>query len=235
MSSANGFISVDTLSRRDAVRRIAMALTAAGLGRGIDAASAAQVHVEIEGERTLRGEYTVKYFNEHEFRTLERLSELIVPADEGGPSGRDAGAPEFIDLLSSQNSELAGIFSGGILWLDNASAERHGNRFAEASEQDQTALLDTLVEAERHETADATNWDTSEYRRFAVFGVKSPSDARRGVKFFAWARKMVVDAYYTSPEGIKDLGFLGNASHTEYEVPQEAIDYAFDRSPFRDA
>ena len=235
MSSANGFISVDTLSRRDAVRRIAMVLTAAGLGHRIDPASAAQVHEEIEGERTLRGEYTVKYFNEQEFRTLERLSELIVPADEGGPSGRDAGAPEFIDLLSSQNSELAGIFSGGILWLDNASRERHGQRFAEASEQDQTALLDALVEAERHDTAEDTNWDTSEYRRFEVFGVKSPSDARRGVKFFAWARKLVVDAYYTSPEGIKDIGFLGNASHTEYEVPQEAIDYAFDRSPFRDA
>lgn len=235
MSSANGFISVDTLSRRDAVRRIAMALTAAGLGHGIDPASAAQVHEEIEGERTLRGEYTVKYFNEHEFRTLERLSELIVPADEGGPSGRDAGAPEFIDLLSSQNSELSGIFSGGILWLDNASEERHGSRFAEASEQDQTALLDTLVEAERHETADDTNWDTREYRRFEVFGVKSASDARRGVNFFVWARRMVVDAYYTSPQGIKDLGFLGNASHTEYDVPQEAIDYAFDRSPFRDA
>ena len=235
MSSANGFLSVDTLSRRDAVRRIAMALTAAGLGHGIDPASAAQVHEEIEGERTLRGEYTVKYFNEHEFRTLERLSELIVPADEGGPSGRDAGAPEFIDLLSSQNSELSGIFSGGILWLDNASEERHGSRFAEASEQDQTALLDALVEAERHETADDTNWDTREYRRFEVFGVKSASDARRGVNFFVWARRMVVDAYYTSPQGIKDLGFVGNASHTEYDVPQEAIDHAFDRSPFRDA
>ena len=235
MSSAHGFISVDTLSRRDVVRRIAMALTAAGLGSGIDPARAAQVHDEIEGERTLRGEYTVKYFNEHEFRTLERLSELIVPADEGGPSGRDAGAPEFIDLLCSQNSELAAIFSGGILWLDNASGERHGKRFAEATEQGQTALLDSLVEAERHDTADDTNWDTSEYRRFEVFGLQSPSDARRGVHFFAWARKMVVDAYYTSPEGIKDIGFLGNSSHTEYEVPQEAIDYAFDRSPFGDA
>ena len=235
MSSANEFISVDTLSRRDAVRRIAVALTAAGLGSGIDPASAAQVHDEIEGERTLRGEYTVKYLNEHEFRTLERLSELIVPADEGGPSGRDAGAPEFIDLLCSQNSELATVFSGGMLWLDNASEERHGKRFAEASEHDQTALLDMLVEAERHDTAGDTNWDTREYRRFEVFGVQSPSDARRGVNFFAWARMMVVDAYYTSPEGIKDLGFLGNASHTEYEVPQEAIDYAFDRSPFRDA
>ena len=235
MSSTNGFVSVDTLSRRDAVRRIALALTSAGLGCGIDPASAAQVHEEIEGERTFRGEYKVKHFNEREFRTLERLSELIVPADEGGPSGRDTGAPEFIDLLSSQNPELAGIFSGGILWLDNASEERHGQRFVEASEQDQTALLDALVDAERHDTADDTKWDTTEYRRFEVFGVKSPSDARRGLNFFAWARRMIVDAYYTSPEGIKDIGFLGNASHSEYEVPQEAIDYAFGRSPFRDA
>lgn len=235
MSSTRGFVSLDALSRRDALRRIALALTAAGLGQGMDAADAAEVHQQVGEERTLQGQYKIKYFNEHEFRTLERLSELIVPADEGGPSGREGGAPEFIDLLSSQNEDLAHVFSGGILWLDNASVERHGARFVECSEQAQTGLLDSLVDAERNETGAETSWDTRKYRRFSVFGVKSPSDMRQGLEFFGWSRRLIVDAYYTSPAGIKDLGFLGNSAHTEYTVPREAIDYAFKRSSLCDA
>jgi hypothetical protein len=42
---------------------------------------------------------------------------------------------------------------------------------------------------------------------------------------------MVVDAYYTSPEGIKAIGYLGNTAVAKFEVPQEAIDYAVKRSP----
>lgn len=234
MSSAQRPASKDALSRRAAVRRIALAVTAAGAAADVDRAAGAQVHGAVADERTLRGEYEVKYFNEHEFRTMERLSELIVPADEGGPSGRDGGAPEFIDLLSSQNPELAGIFSGGILWVDDAAEERFGKRFAEASESDQTALLDELVAAER-DGDDGSRWESREYRRFEIFGVRAPTDARRGLPFFVWARKLIVDAYYTSPAGIKDLGFQGNAAHTTYEVPAEAIDYAFGRSPLREA
>lgn len=235
MSSAQGFVSVEKLSRRAAVRRIALALTAAGMARGIAPADGAEVHGQIADERTLEGEYKVKYFNEHEFRTLERLSELIVPADEGGPSGRDGGAPEFIDLLTSQNPEFAKIFTGGILWLDNAALKRFGKRYAEASEGEQTDLLDVLVAAERTDTGDDTQWPSDEYPRFQVFGIKTPSGMRRGLEFFLWARQLIVDAYYTSPAGIKDLGFMGNAAHTEYRVPREAIDHAFARSPFADA
>jgi hypothetical protein len=235
MSSNQRLVSIETLSRRDALRRIALAVTAAGLGRGIAPADAAEVHEQVNEERTFRGDYEVKYFNEREFRTLERLSELIVPADEGGPSGREGGAPEFIDLLSSQNAELAGIFTGGMLWLDNASNHRYGKRFAEAAEEQQTALLDSLVAAEGEATGGDTRWETREYGRFSVFGVRTASDMRRGLVFFDWARRLIVDAYYTSPAGIKDLGFEGNASHTEYKVPQESIDFAVGRSPFRDA
>jgi hypothetical protein len=53
-----------------------------------------------------------------------------------------------------------------------------------------------------------------------------------GIDFFTWVRKMVADGYYTSPIGIKDLGYLGNTALTHFSVPQEAIDYAIRRSPF---
>lgn len=235
MSSGQGFVAIETVSRRAMLRRIALAVTAAGLGRGIAPADAAEVHQEIDGERTLQGEYTVKYFNAHEFGTLERLAELIVPADEGGPSGREGGAPEFIDLLASENAELAGIFTGGILWLDHATRARHGKSFADASETERASLLDALVAAERDEAGGGTRWETRDYARFSVFGVKTPADARRGVRFFDWARRLIVDAYYTSPAGMKDLGFMGNSSHSEYRVPEEAIAYVRNRTPFPDA
>jgi predicted Fe-Mo cluster-binding NifX family protein len=52
-----------------------------------------------------------------------------------------------------------------------------------------------------------------------------------GIEFFEWARRMVVDAYYTSPIGIKAIGYMGNTAVAKFEVPQEAIDYAVKRSP----
>ena len=57
------------------------------------------------------------------------------------------------------------------------------------------------------------------------------SELAAGIRFFAWARRMVVDAYYTSAIGIKDLGYMGNTAVAQFSVPQEAIDYALKRSP----
>jgi hypothetical protein len=42
---------------------------------------------------------------------------------------------------------------------------------------------------------------------------------------------MVVDAYYTSPVGVKDLGYMGNAAMSEFRVPAEAVECALKRSP----
>ena len=41
---------------------------------------------------------------------------------------------------------------------------------------------------------------------------------------------MIMDAYYTSAAGIKELGYLGNKGMRQFRVPQEAIDYAVKRS-----
>ena len=41
------------------------------------------------------------------------------PRDEHSGGASDAGAPEFIDFLSSRNADLAAIFNGGFAWLDD--------------------------------------------------------------------------------------------------------------------
>jgi hypothetical protein len=56
-------------------------------------------------------------------------------------------------------------------------------------------------------------------------------DLAPGVRFFDWIRRMSVDAYYTSPIGIKDIGYIGNTALTAYTVPEEAIAYVMRRKP----
>lgn len=222
-------VGIEDLSRRDAIRRIALALTAAGTA-SLDFTSAQHIHKEVNKSRSAGGDYKPKFFTEQEFKTVSRLAELIVPADEKSGSAVDAGAPEFIDLLCSQNEALGRIYTGGLGWLDARMRRRHDAAFVEASAEQQTELLDMLAAAERENRRPNPEWELH-YGRFIDYGVDKRSDLGAGVRFFDWARKMSVDAYYTSEIGIQDLGYTGNQALSEYTVPQEAIDYALERSP----
>jgi hypothetical protein len=102
------------LSRRAMLRGVALAATAIASGQ-LSLEAAQHVHQQVKEEKKNAGTYKLKLFNEREYKTLGRLAELIVPADEVSGSAREAGAPEFIDLLCSQNRELADIYTGGLL------------------------------------------------------------------------------------------------------------------------
>jgi hypothetical protein len=41
---------------------------------------------------------------------------------------------------------------------------------------------------------------------------------------------MVVDAYYTSAIGVKDVGYMGNKGMSEFTVPVSALNWAVKRS-----
>lgn len=229
-------MSKDTSTRRDALRQIALGLTAAGTAMELSAQAAQHVHSAAAAE-TKGGAYKPKVFSTHEWATVTRLSELVVPADQRSGSAVDAGAPAFIDLLCSQNAELAAIFTGGISWFDAEMRRRAGKEFIAASAAEQTGLLDAIVAAGRtvreQSAEEALFARAPQYKNFSAYTVKPGTDLAPGVRFFDWARKLIVDAYYTSPIGIKDVNYIGNVAVSKYEVPQEAIDYAMNRSPFR--
>jgi gluconate 2-dehydrogenase gamma chain len=191
------------VSRRELLQSVALSVTLGG-----PRAAAQHVHTVAAEERASTGVYKAKALNPHEYRALEKLADLIIPADEKSPGAVASGACEFIDLLASQNSRLLEIYTGGIAWLDQIMRRRYSADFVNAMPSQQTALLDLIA-----------------YRRN-----ESP-DLGPGIEFFDWARRMVVDAYYTSPAGIKALGYMGNTSVAKFEVPKEALDYAIRRSP----
>ena len=206
-----------SLSRRELLRRTALVVAAAGVNAaGLDPAAAQLVHREAARRKSGPGGYTRQFFTDREYQIVARLSELIVPADERSGSAVDAGAPEFIDLLCAENTELARIYSGGLGWIDAWMRQRHGTSFLRSSAIQQTGLLDQLVAAD-------TATDEP--------GIAKPGEIDAGVKFFQWIRKMAVDAYYTSEIGVADLGYQGNTALETYTVPAEAIEYVRKRSP----
>ena len=155
------------LSRRTLIRNVALGLTATGV---LDQLGAQHVHTIAMQDRAATGGYQAKYFSAHEYLTISRLAELIVPADERSGSAVEAGAPEFIDLLCSQSEELSGIFSGGLAWLDAEMRQRFGAAFAAAGTADQTRMLDLLVEAERTERSRLERFTVGpQYQGFASY------------------------------------------------------------------
>jgi gluconate 2-dehydrogenase gamma chain len=199
-------------SRREALVNIGKAIILSTAGAGVLPPVLAQhVHEAVAETKSLdtKGNYQPKYLTGHEYKTLRNLADMIVPADSNSKGALDAGAPEFIDFLCSRNADLAEIFSGGLAWMDEEMRRRNQPPFVDASVQERTGLLDVLA-----------------YRKN-----ETPANAP-GIRFFNWARNMVIDAYYTSPVGMKDLGFMGNGAVAHFSVPQEAVDYAIRRSPF---
>ena len=85
----------------------------------------------------------------------------------------------------------------------------------------------------RRRQFESTRYGASEqYQGLSSYRVHPVSDLAPGVRFFGWLRKMTVDAFYTSPIGIQDVGYQGNQAVSQYEVPESIIQEALRRSPF---
>ena len=197
------------ISRRALLRSIGASLALGAGGAGVVSAQDAQhVHHAVAADRA-KGDYQAKAFTTHEYATLRRLAELIVPPDEHSKGALDAGAPEFIDLLCFNNDELSAIFTGGMSWLDEQMKKRYQAAFLDAQPEQQTVMLDLIA-----------------YRKNAA----EHPELGPGIRFFDWARNLVVDAYYTSKIGMDDIGFMGNGAVAQFSVPDEAVQYALKRS-----
>ena len=226
------------LTRRQMLRSIALAITGVGSG-GITLEAGRFIHSLAQEEAGQDGPYRPKFFSNHEFQTVSRLADLIIPADDNSGSALEAGAPEFFDLLCSQNHELARIYTGGILWLDRTMEKVSGDSFVAAPLAAQHRVLLALAEEARaqegkeREARNAKFHVAPRNQGYLRDTGEPPSSLGPGGRFFVWVRHLTVDAFYTSPIGIKDVDYQGNGYWERYRVPQEAIDHALERSPFK--
>jgi Gluconate 2-dehydrogenase subunit 3 len=185
------------ISRRDVLRNLAVGAAGGSVLKMIPAKAAELAHELIDKEKASSpgGKYTPKYFSGHQYQTLLLLCATIIPKDEVSGGAVEAGAPEFIDLLTSENEEFQGILGGGMMCLDNLCTDRYEHAFVDCTATQQKEVLDLIA-----------------YKKNA----KADPVLSQGVVFFAKLRAMTCDGFYTSKIGIEDLKYIGNTALAEF-------------------
>ncbi|HUJ94917.1 MAG TPA: gluconate 2-dehydrogenase subunit 3 family protein [Terriglobales bacterium] len=180
-----------SISRRDILKSLAMGAAATSVLRVIPLRAAEYAHEMVAAEKAAdpTGSYKPKYFPEAQYKTLRVLCETIIPADSESGGALEAGAPEFIDLLTSENANYQLRLGGGIMWLDATCTDRYGKTFVDCAPEQQKEILNLI--------AYSKNAD------------KDPT-LSQGVEFFSFLRNLTADGFFTSEIGIKYLGYEGN-------------------------
>lgn len=201
MSTADGgekILGGGSISRRDILRTLAIGVAGGSVLQVIPAEAAEYVHQMVHKQRAASpaGVYTPKYFSAEQFKTVTALCDAIIPRDERSGGAVEGGAPEFIDLITSENEDWQLDLGGGLMWLDNFCSDRYGaTGFLQCTAEQRKAVLDALA-----------------YRKNAV----ADPTLSQGVAFFAFMRKLACDGYYTSKIGIADLQYIGNMTRSEF-------------------
>jgi gluconate 2-dehydrogenase gamma chain len=184
------------ISRRDVLKNLAVGAAGGSVLQMIPAEAGALAHQMVHKEKAASaGKYTPKYFSRHQYQTLATLCDTIIPKDEKSGGAVEAGAPEFIDLLCSENEEFQLHIGGGLHWLDNMCRDRCEHTFLESTPVQKKEMLDLIA-----------------HRKNA----KADPSLTQGIAFFARLRQMTCDAFYTSKIGIEDLQYIGNTALAEF-------------------
>ena len=185
------------ISRRDVLKTLAAGAAAGSVLQVIPLQAAEAAHQMVRKEKATApaGKYAPKYFTAKQYETLTSLCDIILPKDEKSGGAVEAGAPEFIDLLTSENVEFQGRLGGGLMWLDGYCLDHYGKSYMESLPEQRKEIVDLIA-----------------YRKNA----KTTPELHPGVAFFAFLRNMTCDGFYTSKIGIEDLQYIGNVTRSEW-------------------
>jgi len=138
-------------------------------------------------------------------QTVSALADVILPADDKSPAASAVGVTDFIDEWISapypvQTKDRATVLNG-LDWLDAESKRLHGGTFTSINDSQKTALIQSIAHADQ-----------------------ASADGTGGAAFFKTFRGLVMTGFFTTPAGMKDIGFVGNTPLTRFaEPPKEAL------------
>jgi len=188
-------MSTQGISRRDVLKTLAVGAAGGSVLQVIPLQAAEVAHQMVRKEKAAAGKYAPKYFTPKQYEALTSLCDTIIPKDEKSGGAVEAGAPEFIDLLTSENAEFQGRLGGGLMWLDGYCLDHYGKSYMETAPEQRKEIIDLIA-----------------YRKNA----KATPELHQGVAFFAFLRNMTCDGFYTSKIGIEDLQYIGNITRSEW-------------------
>ena len=147
------------------------------------------------------GELWPLTFDAAQNRTAQALCGLIIPADEQSPSAAQLQVHRFIDEWVSapypDQAQDRPVIIDGLAWLEAESARRFaGQRFDQLDAPQQSQIADDIC------------WTETAKPEFAT-----------AAKFFQRFRDLTASGFYTTPEGMKDVGFVGNTPSVTFDGP----------------
>jgi hypothetical protein len=151
------------------------------------------------------GELWPLTFNETQRRAATALCDTIIPADAKSPAASAVGVPDFIDEwisapYSGHDKDRVKVLEG-LAWLDAESQRRFGG-----------SDFSSLVVSQKHEICD---------------DIRHVPDARpelkKAAEFFTKFRDLTAGGFYSTPVGMKDLGYIGNMALATFEGPPPEV------------
>ncbi len=185
------------ITRRDVLKSLGKGVIAGSVLRVIPLEAAEYAHKMVASEKAASpaGAYAPKFFPAEQYKALVALCQTIIPADADSGGAIEGGAPEFIDLITSENREYQLTLGGGLMWLDATCADRYGKLYMQCAPDEQKQILDQIA--------------------FKKNALADPG-LSPGIEFFAFLRTLTADAFFTSAVGIKYLQYIGNTYLAEF-------------------
>jgi len=136
--------------------------------------------------------------------TTAALCDLIIPADDVSPAASAVGVVDFIDeWISAPYPQQRGdreIILPGLTWIDAEAQKRFGKAFAALEPAQRSAIADDICSA-----------------------VKAKPEFTAAAKFFAKFRDLTAGGFYTTPMGMKDIGYTGNVPLDHFDGPPPEV------------
>ncbi|MEX0821359.1 MAG: gluconate 2-dehydrogenase subunit 3 family protein [Rhodothermales bacterium] len=148
------------------------------------------------------GRFQAQFFTDHEFETVRLLVDMIIPADDRSGSATDVGVPEFMGFIMVDRPPMQTPMRGGLAWLDTYCEERFEQAFTACTDVQQRQVLDAIA-----------------------YPGDADSELSHGVAFFNSFRDLTASGFWTTKEGMDDLGYIGNEYVQEWTgAPEEEIE-----------
>jgi hypothetical protein len=132
--------------------------------------------------------------------TTAAICDLIIPADEVSPAASSVGVVDFIDeWVSAPYPQQRGdreIILPGLIWIEAEAQRRSGKSFHALNNGQKSAIADDICSAANAAT------------QFAAAAM-----------FFAKFRDLTAGGFYTTPVGMKDIGYVGNVQLDRFDGP----------------
>jgi hypothetical protein len=145
-------------------------------------------------------EFTPKFFNALEWRTVRVLVDVVIPRDARSGSATDAGVPEFMDFIMVEYPGGRNRMRTGLGWLNAESRARFARAFPDCSASRQAQILDDIAWPKR-----------------------AKPEHLPGVQFFNAFRDLTATGFFTSRIGVEDLQYMGNVGNVWTGCPSPVL------------